>query len=122
MASQSEIVLANSTGESHPPKKSKSRTRRKSTPKNTKKAASRTASKPANENKTAKRPAKSKAKSNAMPIMLLRASDIAKDSRPEKPEEINNGTDLKAGVITDNSAVIDVPARSLISAIAEDEI
>jgi hypothetical protein len=132
MASQSEIILAKSTGDSRPPKKSKSRTRRKAPSKSVKKTASRTSSKAANENKTAK----STSKSAVVPITKLRAIDIAGNAKPKSPDlnqpDLNqNGMRRKdeAGKNEvqkdreqqDALPIIKMPSAGLLSGIAKNE-
>ena len=132
MASQSEIILAKSTGDSRPPKKAKSRTRRKAPSKSVKKTASRTSSKAANENKTAK----CASKSAVVPITKLRAIDIAGDAKPKSPElnqpdlnqngmrrkdEAGKNEVLKDREQQDASPIIKMPSAGLLSAIAENE-
>jgi len=137
MASQSEIILAKSTGDSRPPKKAKLRTRRKAPSKSIKKTASRTSSKAANENKTAK----CTSKSAVAPITKLCAIDIAGDAKPNSPElnqpDLNqpdsnqNGMRRKDGAgknevqkdreQQDASPIMKMPSAGLLPAIAENE-
>ena len=97
MASQSEIFLANSTGEPHTEKSRKPRTRRKEAAKSAKNPASRATSKPANENKTAE--------SDVVPMMKLSAIDIAGN-----------------GLLDSGAPIIKVPGTTQSPAIVENEI